>query len=91
MITVNFETEHCDQCGVVFQVTEEYKEGREADGEVFWCPNGHALAYQDYDDRKIEKQELEILSLRVQVRQLKCQLLGEESVLDKIKRWWKSL
>ena len=97
MITVNFETEECCECGIIFQVTEEFAENRELDGEPFYCPNGHEQCYVDGDADKfaeLEAKNLELearnVELQVQARQLKCKLLGKASFIDRLKSWWRA-
>lgn len=85
MTTMNFETENCHQCGIVFQVPEDFFEAREQDGRTFWCPNGHANAYEDYEDGKLERLERENNELRTEIRRLKCRLVGNNGLRDKIK------
>ncbi len=89
MTTVNFETEECSECGVIFQVTQEFSENRQEDGQTFYCPNGHAQHYADSDEEKITKLEAEKTALQVEVRQLKCKLLGKVGMRDKIRMWWR--
>ena len=89
MTTVNFETEECCECGIFFQVTEDFYENRRNDGRVFCCPNGHGQSYCDTDGERMEKLESENQELQVRVRQLKCKLIGKVGMSDKIKMWWK--
>lgn len=89
MTTVNFETEECCECGIIFQVPEDFAENRQNDGQTFYCPNGHGQSYTDTDDEKIEKLENDKRELQVQVRQLKCKLIGKVGMRDKLKMWWR--
>lgn len=89
MTTVNFESVTCCECGIIFQVPEEFAENRQEDGRTFYCPNGHAQNYIDCDDQKIEKLETANRELQVQVRQLKCKLIGKVGMRDRIKMWWR--
>ena len=88
MTTVNFETEECCACGIIFQVPEEFSENRQADGRDFYCPNGHVQHYCDSDDEALAKLEAEKAELQVQVRQLKCRLLGKTGMRDRLRVWW---
>ena len=85
MTTINFETEECCQCGIIFQVPEEFSENRQEDGQTFYCPNGHPQNYTDTDDEKIKRLENEKQQLQIQVRQLKCKLIGKVGFWDKLK------
>lgn len=89
MTTVNFETEECCVCGVLFQITEEYSEDRQSDGATFYCPNGHAQSYTDSDDEQIEKLEARNREQQIEIRRLKCRLLGQVGVVDRLRMWWK--
>lgn len=89
MTTVNFETEECCVCGIVFQVTEGFSEKRSEDGRTFYCPNGHGQSYQDCEDDKIEKLEAKNAELQIEVRKLKCRLIGRPGVIDRLKTWWR--
>jgi|ERR1017187_1588098 hypothetical protein len=95
MITVNFETEECNQCGIIFQVPEEFCENRQEDGSIFYCPNGHGQSYvveaddNQTKDRQIENLESKNRDLQIQVRQLKCKLMRGFGWCDKLKMWWK--
>lgn len=89
MTTVNFETEECCECGIMFQVPEEFAENRQEDGQSFYCPNGHEQHYADTPDVEIEKLEAKNRELQIQVRQLKCRLLGQVGFRDRIRMWWR--
>jgi hypothetical protein len=89
MTTVNFESETCCECGIIFQIPEDFSEDRQADGKTFYCPNGHGQNYIDCDDEKIEKLETANRELQVQVRQLKCKLIGKVGLRDRIRMWWR--
>jgi len=87
--TVNFETEECCVCGVLFQVTEEFSEDRQADGATFYCPNGHGQNYADSDEGRIKALEAENRDQQIEIRQLKCRLLRQVGVVDRVRMWWK--
>lgn len=89
MTTVNFETIDCCECGIKFQVPEEFDENRQEDGREFYCPNGHEQAYTEPTDDKVKKLEAETRELRKQVSQLKCKLLGKVGAVDRVKTWWR--
>ncbi len=46
----------CCACGMVFSVPETWLEQRRANGESFFCPNGHSLSYKETTVKKLEKQ-----------------------------------
>lgn len=85
MTTVNFETIECCDCGIIFQVPEDFDENRQEDGKRFYCPNGHWQVYTDCVDDKIDKLTAENLELKKQVRALKCRLIGKEGFVGKVK------
>ena len=87
MTTINFESVDCCTCGIIFQIPEEFEEDRQEDGQVFYCPNGHAQSYQDCEEEKIKRLESENSELKKQVRQLKCRLIGKSGIKDRIKVW----
>lgn len=89
MTTVNFETEECCECGIIFQVPEEFAENRQNDGRTFYCPNGHGQNYADTAEEEVGKLKNENHRLQVEVRQLKCKLVGKVGVCDRIKMWWR--
>lgn len=87
MTTINFEVEECPECGIVFQVPEEFSESRQEDGREFYCPNGHKQQYADCVEDEIEKLEEQNRALQIQVRKLKCKLLGRSGIRDRIMKW----
>lgn len=89
MTTVNFETLECIECGVQFQVPESFDETRQEDGKTFYCPNGHPQAYTNTTEDQVQELESKNRELQIQLRQLKCQLLGRVGFKDKIKMWWR--
>ena len=40
-------------CGVVYAITEDYKARRYADGESFYCPNGHTSSWSDTEEKRL--------------------------------------
>jgi hypothetical protein len=88
MTTTNFETIECCECGILFQIPESYDENRREDGGEFFCPNGHGQSYTNTPSEKIKKLESEKTSLQVEIRQLKCKILGQQSLGEKIKNWF---
>lgn len=38
-------TEECFRCGVIFGITEQFKDERVKDHKGFYCPNGHIQSY----------------------------------------------
>ncbi len=85
----------CCTCGIEFKVTTKYKDLKQRTCGDFWCPNGHSLAYkknmdeEDEDDEIVDKLRQENEQLKVTVRTLKCRLLGNSGVVDKVKVWLK--
>lgn len=45
----------CANCGVPFGITEEYEERRREDGHNFYCPNGHANAWNSQRQRELDE------------------------------------
>ncbi len=86
--TINFEQLECCNCGIIFQVPEEFDENRQEDGQMFYCPNGHEQNYRDTCEEELEKLEARNRELQIEIRQLKCRLLGEIGMKEKIKMWW---
>lgn len=89
MTTINFETVDCCECGIIFQVPEDFDQAREDDGREFYCPNGHSQHYTNCPEDKIQVLEAKNTELQRQVRQLKCRLMGQVGFKERIKMWWK--
>lgn len=70
---LDFETETCIQCGVVFAMTSEFKASRLAkpgpNGKKFYCPNGHEMHYRggQSDSEKLKAAEARETALRDQL------------------------
>lgn len=88
MTTINFETETCCVCGIIFQVPEEFSDDRQTDGATYFCPNGHAQNYVDTPDERIASLEEANAKLTIEVRQLKCALLGRVGFWQRVKMWF---
>jgi hypothetical protein len=87
MTTIEFETEVCLECGITFQVPAEFSENRQNDGREFFCPNGHGQSYQAEDE--LEKMQAKNRELQIEVRQLKCKLMGRVGFRERLATWWK--
>lgn len=97
---IEFEEEVCVNCGLHFQVPDDYQELRKYDGRNFYCPNGHAQHY-NYAEREKQKNALteanakinelseELNASKIEIRQLKCRLMGKNTMFDRIRTWWK--
>src|SRR3990167_4894499 len=58
VLTVAVNAVDCPNCGVVFGITEEFEKRRRADGQTFYCPNGHTETYGKSEAaREREKRE----------------------------------
>lgn len=66
---IAFTTESCCSCGVVFAMTDEFKQARLRDRDRFYCPNGHSQSYIGKSDRELAyeaKQALRKAETRLQ-------------------------
>lgn len=43
--TIGLVIEHCCVCGIIFAFTQDFKDRRMEDGEIFHCPEGHEQHY----------------------------------------------
>lgn len=53
-----FEVEECSSCGAVFAMTKQHMSARERDGDWFYCPNGHGLAYTESVEAQLKEARL---------------------------------
>jgi hypothetical protein len=61
--TQTFETEDCYKCGVVFAMTEDFRQRRLRDRKEFYCPNGHGQHYlRESEGQKIQHLEARLAS-----------------------------
>lgn len=51
-----FSTITCYKCQISFAVPAQSKERWMANGELFWCPNGHSQAYCETEVQRLQKQ-----------------------------------
>lgn len=54
--TVVMVTETRGNCSILFGLTEEFRNKRQSDGQSFYCPNGHRIAYSDTEVSRLKKQ-----------------------------------
>lgn len=50
------EVEVCGGCGVLFAAPERLIDRCRETGDSFFCPNGHSLVYNDYENARLKKQ-----------------------------------
>lgn len=50
------EVEVCGVCGVLFAVPERLREHCLETGDNFFCPNGHSLVFNDYENKKLKRE-----------------------------------
>jgi hypothetical protein len=55
---VEFVTETCYCCGVVFALENGYYYAKQADKTSFWCPNGHSQHYLGKSDAQKLREQL---------------------------------
>src|SRR3989304_215426 len=53
--TVTLETEVCCNCSVLFAVPDSLQRRRRADGDGFYCPNGHKQHYSESELDRVRK------------------------------------
>jgi len=53
--TVTLETEVCCNCSVLFAVPDSLQRRRRADGDWFYCPNGHKQHYSESELDRVRK------------------------------------
>lgn len=46
----------CWRCDVIYGMSETMHERRKADGESFFCPNGHSAAYKETEADKLRRE-----------------------------------
>jgi hypothetical protein len=54
----------CPSCGVVFAITAEYEDRRRADGQGFYCPNGHRSSWSESEATRQSKRADEAIRQR---------------------------
>lgn len=50
------EFHNCPSCFVYYSAPKSLFAARRADGEYFYCPNGHRLSYKDNENDKIRRE-----------------------------------
>lgn len=55
-VELEFVTEECCVCHVIFAVTTAHNDRLRAKGELFYCPNGHSQRYTETTVQKLQKQ-----------------------------------
>lgn len=53
--TETLESLSCSRCGVLFAFPESMVTNRRADGETFWCPNGHGQVFRETEVMRLRK------------------------------------
>lgn len=66
--SVDFETETCFKCGVLFAMTSDYRNNRRRKRDTFFCPNGHSQHYVGKTDtEKLKEAQARETALRDQL------------------------
>ena len=55
---INFEIEHCCNCGMPFAMTREFQQRRLKKRDAFYCPKGHAQHYTGKSQEQRLKEQL---------------------------------
>ena len=45
----------CGNCGMPFGLPKDFMENRIADGQKFWCPNGHKIGWGDTEEKRLKR------------------------------------
>lgn len=45
----------CGTCGIPFAIPASKLESLQADGDWFWCPNGHKIHYSETEEQRLRK------------------------------------
>jgi hypothetical protein len=53
---VTLSTEECCECGVIFAMPDSLQRKLKANGEWFYCPNGHRQHYTETEAQRLQKQ-----------------------------------
>lgn len=53
--TIVIDVTTCESCGIQFGASKAWMDARRADGKGFYCPNGHALAFEG-TTKKLKKE-----------------------------------
>jgi hypothetical protein len=46
----------CGVCGVLFAAPQRLLDSCREDGDSFFCPNGHSLVFNDYENKRLKRQ-----------------------------------
>lgn len=66
----------CATCGIVFGLQDTLCARRKEDGNLFWCPNGHANRFGDSEI--VIKMRREIVALEAKLDQAKARVRDVE-------------
>jgi hypothetical protein len=50
------EVEVCASCGVLFAAPKRLLESCQEDGDAFFCPNGHSLVFNNYENKLLKRE-----------------------------------
>lgn len=86
----------CGKCSIEFGLNETFRDARLADGETFYCPNGHSVFWAETTVKKLEKQlaaerarhdqtKAEVDRQREYRRQTERQLIATRGVVTRVK------
>lgn len=50
------EVETCGSCGVLFAAPEPLIDHCRETGDNFFCPNGHSLVFNDYENKRLKRE-----------------------------------
>lgn len=88
--SLQFETEECYKCGVLFAVTRDLRENWLRDKTQFYCPNGHPQSYTESTADKLRKElaakEQALAWEKARTASLDQQLMKERKATAKLKR-----
>jgi hypothetical protein len=52
----------CGACGIVFGLPTEFRKKRVADGQLFYCPNGHHIGWSKSEDPAVKELRAKLAS-----------------------------
>ena len=91
-------TEDCCNCGMLFAMTNDFRQRRLDDRETFYCPSGHGQSYTGKTEaqrlkdqlaqqkRKTEYMEAQRDKARGEKRTVKRQLSAQKGIVTKMKK-----
>jgi hypothetical protein len=71
----------CIECAMPFAVLKEFYAQRQRDYRAFYCPNGHAQAYTEAENKEVTALEKETGRLRSRITYLEDQLAATQAQL----------